>query len=147
MLENGKDPSLERRRERLVASINAEHIFGGIAREYIQHKMVGEQRAEVTVAKARRLLEQLNPLANMPVAEIRGAEVLGAPRRIETKGKYETARRCRSFASRVFRYAVATCRAEHDPSAVLRGALITPKVTPHSALTNPKAGILNPHNP
>jgi len=139
LLEDGKDPSLERRRERLVASINAENTFGGIAREYIQHKMIGEQRAEVTVAKARWLLEQLNPLANMPVAEIRPAEVLGALRRIEAKGKYETARRCRSFASRVFRYAVATCRAEHDPSAVLRGALITPKVTHHSALTDPKA--------
>lgn len=101
--------------------------------------MVGEQRAEVTVAKARWLLEQLNPLANMPVAEIRPAEVLGALRRIEAKGKYETARRCRAFASRVFRYAVATCRAEHDPSAVLRGALITPKVTHHSALTDPKS--------
>jgi integrase len=139
MLEDGKDPSLERRRERLVASINAENTFGGIAREYIQHKMIGEQRAEVTVAKARWLLEQLNPLANMPVAEIRPAEVLGALRRIEAKGKYETARRCRSFASRVFRYAVATCRAEHDPSAVLRGALITPKVIHHSAVTDPKA--------
>lgn len=139
LLEDGKDPSLERRRERLVASINAENTFGGIAREYIQHKMVGEQRAEVTVAKARWLLVQLNPLANMPVAEIRPAEVLGALRRIEAKGKYETARRCRSFASRVFRYAVATCRAEHDPSAVLRGALITRKVTHHSALTDPKA--------
>lgn len=77
LLEDGKDPSLERRRERLVDSINAENTFGGIAREYIQHKMIGQQRAEVTVAKARWLLEQLNPLANMPVAEIRAAEVLG----------------------------------------------------------------------
>lgn len=139
LLEDGKDPSLERRRDRLVATVSAENSFGGIAREYIQHKMIGEQRAEVTVAKARWLLEQLDPLARLPVAEIRPVEVLAALRRIEAKGKHETARRCRSFASRVFRYAVATGRAENDPSAVLRGVLITPKVTHHSALTDPKA--------
>lgn len=139
LLEDGKDPSPERRRERLVASVNAENTFGGIAREYIQHKMIGEQRAEVTIAKARWLLEQLSPLERLPVAKIRAVEVLAALRRIEAKGKHETARRCRSFASRVFRYAVATCRAENDPSAVLRGALITPRVTHHSALTDPKA--------
>ena len=137
LLETGKDPSMERQRERLVASVNAENTFGGIAREYIDFKMVGEQRSEVTVAKARWLLDQLKPLAPLPVAEIRPAEVLGALRRIEAKGKHETARRCRSFASRVFRYAVATARAENDPSSVLRGALITPKVTHYAAMTEP----------
>lgn len=137
LLETGKDPSMERQRERLVASVNAENTFGGIAREYIDFKMVGEQRSEVTVAKARLLLDQLKPLAPLPVAEIRPAEVLGALRRIEAKGKHETARRCRSFASRVFRYAVATARAENDPSSVLRGALITPKVTHYAAMTDP----------
>lgn len=138
LLEDGKDPSLERQRERLVASVSAENTFGGVAREYIQIKMVGERRSETTLSKARWLLEQLKPLAPLPVAEIRPAEVLGALRRIEAKGKYETARRCRSFASRVFRYAVATARAENDPSSVLRGALITPKVTHYAALTDPK---------
>lgn len=137
LLETGKDPSMERQRERLIASANAENTFGGIAREYIDFKMVGEQRSEVTVAKARWLLDQLKPLAPLPVAEIRPAEVLGALRRIEAKGKHETARRCRSFASRVFRYAVATARAENDPSSVLRGALITPKVTHYAAMTEP----------
>lgn len=139
ILEDGKDPSLERQRAKLVASVSAENTFGGVAREYIQIKMIGDQRAETTVAKARWLLEQLKPLWPLPVAEIRPAELLGALRRIEAQGKYETARRCRSFASRVFRYAVATAKAETDPSSVLRGALITPKVTHYAALTDPKS--------
>lgn len=119
LLDDGKDPSLERQRERLSASISAENTFGGVAREYIEIKMLGEKRSDTTVAKARWLLEQLKPLAPLPVADIRPAELLGALRRIEAKGKYETARRCRSFASRVFRYAVATSRAENDPSRFL----------------------------
>ncbi|MGB3710083.1 MAG: site-specific integrase [Erythrobacter sp.] len=44
----------------------------------------------------------------------------------------------KSFARRVFRYAVATSRAEADPSSVLRGALIAPKVKHHSAILEPK---------
>jgi integrase len=65
--------------------------------------------------------------------------MLAALKRIEARGKHETARRCRSFASRVFRYAAATGRAENDPTSVLRGALVTPKVTHHSAILDPKA--------
>ena len=51
---------------------------------------------------------------------------------------HETARRCRSFAGRVFRYAVATGRGESDPSAILRGALIVPKVKHHAAILDPE---------
>ncbi len=118
LLGEGIDPSAERQRQQLIASISAANVFGDVAREYIQRKMIAEQRAEVTVTKAVWLLAQLEPISKLPVAEIRPIEVLGALRRLEAKGKYETARRCRSFASRVFRYAIATARAEHDPATV-----------------------------
>ncbi len=87
--------------------------------------------------KANWLLEQLAPIANRPVSELKPVDVLGALKRIEAKGKHQTARRCRSFASRVFRYAVATDRCETDPTSVLRGALIAPKVKHHSAILDP----------
>jgi hypothetical protein len=104
-LDDGIDPSAERQRKRLIASISAANVFGDVAREYIQRKMIAGQKAEVTVTKAVWLLQQLEPVAKMPVADVRPIEVLAALRRLEAKGKYETARRCRSFASRVFRYA------------------------------------------
>ena len=137
LLEEGKDPSIERQKARLVASVSAENTFGGMAREYINIKTIGDQRAETTIAKAHWLLDQLKPLWPPPIAEIKAPEVLGALRRIEAKGKHETARRCRSFASRVFRYAVPKAKAENDPRAVLRGALITHKVTHDAAITEP----------
>jgi integrase len=62
-----------------------------------------------------------------------------ALRRIETRGKYETARRLRSTCGMVFRYAIATGRAERDPSADLRGALTTPTVNHRAAILEPKA--------
>jgi integrase len=101
--------------------------------------MVLEGRADATTSKANWLLEQLAPIAASPIADLKPVEVLAALKRIEAKGKHETARRCRSFAGRVFRYAVATGRAEADPTAVLRGAIITPKTKHHSAILDPHA--------
>lgn len=137
-LRDGVDPLAERKREKLVAVYNAANTFGDVAKEYID-KMVAEGRADTTTTKANWLLEQLAPLATRALADLKPIDVLAALKRIEAKGKHETARRCRSFAGRVFRYGVATGRAETDPTSVLRGALITPKVQHHSAILDPEA--------
>lgn len=137
-LREGIDPGAERKRAKLVAIFNAANSFGDIAKEYID-KMVLEGRPDATTSKANWLLEQLAPIAASPIADLKPVEVLAALKRIEAKGKHETARRCRSFAGRVFRYAVATGRAEADPTAVLRGAIITPKTKHHSAILDPLA--------
>lgn len=137
-LEDGIDPLAERKRAKLIAAYNAANTFGDVAKEYIA-KMVAEGRADTTTSKANWLLEQLAPLAGQPIADLKPVDVLAALKRIEARGKYETARRCRSFAGRVFRYGVATARAESDPTAFLRGALITPKTTHHAAILDPDA--------
>lgn len=135
-LREGVDPLAERKRAKLVALFNAANTFGDVGKEYID-KMVREGRADTTTTKANWLLEQLAPIGARPVSALKPVDVLGALKRIEAKGKHETARRCRSFASRVFRYAVATGRCETDPTSVLRGALIAPKVKHHSAILDP----------
>lgn len=137
-LRDGIDPLADRKREKLVAIYNAANTFGDVAKEYID-KMVAEGRADTTTTKANWLLEQLTPLATRALADLKPIDVLAALKRIEAKGKHETARRCRSFAGRVFRYGVATGRAETDPTSVLRGALITPKVRHHSAILDPES--------
>lgn len=136
-LDAGTDPLAERQREKLVAVFNAANTFGEIAKEYID-KQVAQGQADTTTQKANWLLEQLEPIAARPVADLKPIDVLAALKRIEAKGKYETARRCRSFAGRVFRYAVATGRGESDPSSILRGALVVPKVKHHAAILDPK---------
>ena len=136
-LDAGTDPLAERQREKLVAVFNAANTFGEIAKEYID-KQVAQGQADTTTQKANWLLEQLEPIAARPVADLKPIDLLAALKRIEAKGKYETARRCRSFAGRVFRYAVATGRGESDPSAILRGALVVPKVKHHAAILDPK---------
>lgn len=136
-LDDGIDPLAKRKRDKLVAVFNAANTFGEIAKEYID-KQVAQGQADTTTQKANWLLEQLEPIAAYPVIDIKPIDLLAALKRIEAKGKYETTRRCRSFAGRVFRYAVATGRGESDPSAILRGALVVPKVKHHAAILDPK---------
>lgn len=93
-----------------------------------------------TLKKKKWLVDLLSAeIGDRPIAEIAASELLEALRKIERRGRYESARRARSLAGRIFRYAIATSRAERDPSADLAGALIAPKVQHRASITEPKS--------
>ena len=132
----GSDPAAVKREARAAKRVAAGNTFGAIAEEFIA-KLEAEGKADVTVGKARWLLSKLSPvLETRPIAEITPAELLGVLRVSERAGQRETARRLRSFSSRVFRYAVATARATSDPAGPLAGALIAPTAKHHAAITD-----------
>jgi hypothetical protein len=83
--------------------------------------------APSTATRCEYLLSLLSgSIGKLPIADIEPADVLVAVRRIEKKGKLESARRTLQLASAVFRYAVATARLSSDPTRDLRGALTIP---------------------
>lgn len=130
----GRDPSEEKKQATLAASQKASATFEAVANEYLD-KAAREGREAVTIKKSRWLLSLLTPtLGPSAIADIAPAQLLSALQTVEQKGHYETARRMRSLAGRIFRYAVATSRASSDPTSVLRGALIAPRVKHHSAI-------------
>ena len=95
--------------------------------------------AEITLSKIRWLLAKAYPkIGNRAVSKITSQEVLVVLRAVEATGRYESARRMRSVLSRVFRYVIATARAERDPAGDLRGVLTVPKVKHLSAITTEK---------
>jgi integrase len=83
-------------------------------------------------------------LGSRPVRRITAPELLVALRRIEARGTHETAHRVRAACSRVFRYAIATGRAERDVAADLIGALVPVESRSFAAVTDPHevAGLL-----
>ena len=138
LLADNIDPSMQRRLEKLTAASG--NTFRAVAEELLM-KLEREGRADVTLAKKRWLLDFAYPaIGERPVAEITAPEVLAVLRKVETRGRYETAGRLRSTCGMVFRYAIATGRAERDPSVDLRGALTAPKVIHRAAIVDP-AGI------
>ena len=133
----GSDPSIAKRETRIAKRIAAANTFAGIAKEYVA-KLEAEGKAAVTIAKTRWLLTKLSPaLGTRPIAEISSHELLAVLKKVERAGQRETARRLRSFSSRVFRYAVATARASVDPAQPLQGALVSPVAKHHAAITDP----------
>jgi integrase len=136
-LRQGEDPSLERKLERISRRNAAENTFETIAREWL-----GKQKhmAPATFDKAKWTFEVLAfPwLGSRPISEITAPELLSVLRRVESRGKLETAQRLQQRCGQVFRYAISTGRAERDTAADLRGALATPKRQHRAALTEPR---------
>jgi len=138
-LADGQDPALERKKAKFTALLSASTTFSAVAQEFIDSKMVGDGKAPATIAKARWFLEQLDrAIGAMPIADVDPQMLLAALKKLEAKGRHETAKKCRSFASRVFRYAVATGRCKSDPANLLQGALITPKARNYAAILEPR---------
>ena len=113
--------------------------FETVATEWLdKHKA---KLAPKTVIKNRWLFEAyLFPrIGHLPIAQIEPPMLLAALQEIEARGRIETTHRTKQVAGQVFRFALATGRAQRDPSADLRGALtpVTPKH--HSAVIEPEA--------
>lgn len=134
----GEDPAAAKRRQRVAAKLSAATTFDGVAAEFIE-KAEREGRALATIAKltwARKWLK--SSIGNRPVDQIEAHEILAVLKRQEKAGALETARRTRAFASRVFRYAVATARAKADPAGLLLGAVASPRPQHFPAIVDPK---------
>jgi integrase len=87
----------------------------------------------------RRLERDIFPwLGNAPIRTIDAPKLLGALRRIESRGAVETAHRALQNCGQIFRYAIATGRAERDISADLKGALPPVKGGHFATVTDPK---------
>lgn len=115
----------EKQREKLWAHIQAADTFKAICDEYCnQSRRDGAKRwPPATAVRCEYLLSLVcGSTGKRPIGEIEPTDVLSAIRRIEDKGKLESARRSIQLAGAVFRYAVATARLASDPTRDLRRA-------------------------
>lgn len=136
LLLAGTDPSTRRKLDKLTAQMSADTAFEPVAREWLAGR---GNLADTTRVKLHWLLESFAfPwIGTRPVGDITAPELLAMLRRIESLGKLETTQRLKRVCGQIFRYAVATGRAERDPSADLRGVLVTGKVRHRASITDP----------
>ena len=135
LISNGVDPSLQRR---IHKYLGIEDTFEAIAREWhTKHSPNWSDSHGVRIL--RRLENDLFPwLGTQPINKITPPELLSVLRKIESRGAIETAHRAHQNCGQIFRYAVATGRAERDPSGDLKGAIPPSKVRHHPSITEPK---------
>ena len=141
-LAHGIDPGAVRKAQK-QANIQETETFEVIAREW-HNKFMHTWKESHSSRVLSRLERDVFPhLSNRPIAKIKAPELLGVLRRLESRGILHTAHSIRGICGQIFRYAVATGRAERDPSADLRGALAPVKTINRAAITDPvKAGEL-----
>ena len=140
VLAKGEDPAEKAKLDRLAATIALANSFKAGAEQWIR-QVEREGRSSVTVKKLRWLLDFINKsLSKRPIASIFAQKILIMLRKMEGKGRYEAAKRLRSTCSQIFRYAIATARAERDVAADLRGALISPQPVHRAAITSSDGG-------
>ncbi|MGH8115082.1 MAG: tyrosine-type recombinase/integrase, partial [Rhodanobacteraceae bacterium] len=129
------DPSAQRKVAKLTAKVSSETAFESIAREWLARR---DELSAATRNKNLWLLGLAFPwIGARPISAITVPELLAVLRRVEARGKLETTQRLKQVCGQVFRYAVATGRAERDPTGDLRGALKTTKTRHHASITDP----------
>jgi len=136
-LANSIDPGAVRKAQK-QANIQETETFEVIAREW-HARFTSTWTTGHAETIMSRLERDLFPwIDKRPIAAIKAPELLAVLRRVESRGALESAHRIRTICGQVFRYAVATGRAERDPSADLKGALPQPQEKHRAAITEPK---------
>jgi len=128
---DGVDPSDKRQAERLAQA----DTFEAVAREWLPKQSFTPK----SLQKAKWHFDDLTfpYIGSRPISQLTAPEILEVVRRLERRGKIETAHRVKQRIGQVLRYAIATGRAEHDVTADLRGAITPLKVTNRPAITEP----------
>ena len=139
VLAGGDDPMAVKKALKAAKTDDGANTFSAVAAELADKKR-RDGKAAATLRKFDWFMSFAYPaLGSRPVHEISAREVLAVLKEVEARGTHETAHKLRTAIGDVFRFAIATARADNDPTVALRGALVSPTVKPRAALVAPKA--------
>ncbi|GFZ87145.1 tyrosine-type recombinase/integrase [Dyella caseinilytica] len=137
LVKRGTSPAHVAKAERATKLDQANNTFAAVALEFLA-KREKEGMGANSVERGRRLVEKdLASIGNLPIVEVSAPILLAALRKMEQRGIVESAHRARGLAGQIFRYAIATGRAERNPAADLIGALERPKTKHFASIVLP----------
>ncbi len=123
LLENGIDPSQDKKKKKALAKENAENTFEVIAREWYDNRK-SRWRKRYAEEIITRLEKDIFPeIGSFPILEIEPPLLLQVIRKIENRGAHELAKRQLQKCGEIFRYAIAIGKAQRDPSQDIKEAL------------------------
>ena len=143
--EEGIDPGAQRKAAKTARTIAQADTFKAVAEEWLDAGCPGSKRtkgrpSEETTRQLRlRLNKYVYPrIGHLPMVDITLADLRGVLTPIGKRGKHETAHRVRSLCERVYRYAIATERADRNIAADLKGTLAPAEAKGFAAITEAK---------
>lgn len=140
-LSDGADPSAEKKRAKIVlieSKAKEKETVEVIGREWLEKFSV--QWTDKHQMKIQRWFEKdvFPLLGKKEIKDAAPSDLLKVVRRVEARGAVDTAHRILQVCGQLWRYAVATGRAERDISQDLRGAIPPAKETHLGAITDPQ---------
>ena len=123
LLDEGINPSIDRKLRKRDQKTKSSNSFESIAREWHtrQEDRWSKKRKKVVM---QRLEKYIFPeIGFLPISEIEPAILLETLKKIEEKGVYYTAKSVRQICGQIFRYGIQTSRCKYDPAQVLSGVL------------------------
>lgn len=135
-IADGIDPAeIRKSKKEIAADINC---FETVAREW-HEKFSANWTKDHAARTITRIENDAFPwIGRRNINEITAPDLLEVLRRVEKRGALETAHRINQICGQVFRYAIATGRADRDPAADLKGALPPTRIRHHASITEPK---------
>lgn len=135
LVNQGIHPAHQRQAERLATHTESANTFEAVAREWIAKKKPGWTPYYLRQVERFMEADVFPKIGKHPIRNVTAAQLLEIVKAIEGRGAETVALLVRQWASAVFRYAVATLRADTDPAAALKGAIHRPKVEHRKPLT------------
>ncbi|MBF0401823.1 MAG: tyrosine-type recombinase/integrase [Magnetococcales bacterium] len=138
LLANGIDPSAQKRAEKAANPLDG--TFEVIARQWIEKMVKPTATEKHTLLVTRRLeIDAFPAIGARQIRDLRAPDILALLEKMEQRGVIVSAHRVRQIIGQVFRFAVASGKADFDPTSALRGALTPVKEEHHPTITDPAA--------
>lgn len=134
LLDEGKNPSREKKAQKLRNSVKGENAFEAIARRWLEMKSqkLNPKYAKQTLA---RMEQHVFPkIGALPIDDITIPDVVTVVEAMGEHGIIETAKRMKQTIGQVFRYAAQRGLCQHNPAADLRDVLPSPEEKHHPCI-------------
>jgi integrase len=135
LVKRGIHPSHDRQTSRLVSHAENANTFEAVARDWIAQKRLRWTPRYLRQVEKVLAADVFPNIGSLPIRSVTAAHLLEILRRIAARDAATVAVLVRQWASEIFRFGVATLRADSDPAAALKGAIDRPKRQHHKPLS------------
>ncbi|MDR1612923.1 MAG: tyrosine-type recombinase/integrase [Planctomycetota bacterium] len=141
LLAQGIDPGERKKREKEIAGELTQNTFENVAKEWYETNKSRWSEKTIRIILSRLERYVFPAIGQKPLSELKAPDILAIARSVEARGAVHSAHRIMQYCNRIFRFAIATSRTEHNIVADIhtQDVLQPAKVKHHATLTDPRA--------